>query len=166
MAMATGRPAKDCAADAHSVSSPSPTRSQNTPKGSRRQPANAPGLATSASRASSGIEQLIEQPAQRLGAGDLGVIGGGHGFLGRGHQRFPGLSTAHRLRAGKAPQGPLLQQLGAEARGPLAVAAGDHPPVLLLLDGAHQHRAWLLEPLGHERLAFKALGLLDRVLVT
>jgi hypothetical protein len=45
----------------------------------------------------------------------------------------------------------------------LPVAVGDHPADLLLLGGAHQHRAGLLERLGHKRLALLALGLLDRI---
>ena len=36
------------------------------------------------------IEQLIEEPARGLGAGDFGAIGAGHGFFRQRHQRFPG----------------------------------------------------------------------------
>jgi hypothetical protein len=44
----------------------------------------------------------------------------------------------------------------------LPVAVGEHPAVLLLRGGVHEHRAGLLEPLGHKRLALLALGLLDQ----
>ena len=125
MAMASNRPAIACGAHAHFASNPSPTCWQNSPERSRRQPANAAGLATSASRSSSAASSSSSsQHSARVRKLSLRsvVVMGSSGEDARGFQGCQPPSGSGLIRHRKTSH----QQLGAETRGPLAVAVGLH----------------------------------------
>ena len=83
------------------------------------QPLSATGRATSAKQVLLGVEKLIEEQAQGLGAGKVLGFGACHGFLWQGHQRGPGLSTSQWHRGSKAGQVPcrpcLLDSINSQA---------------------------------------------------